>query len=535
MPRPTTSPSRRRWVAIAALATAVSLSACTSQSSGGGSGGGGGGGGDTGTLQIQFPGAPISLNPALGGNGGSSVFTMLAYDPLIYLSGDGDLVPDLATSWDYVGEGNTVFELKLREGVTFSDGSPMDAAAVVASMQYFLQAGGSLAHQVGDVTAVEATDESTVRVTYGRPNPDAPSTMTQYFGFGVIIGPAGLADPGSLLNASQGTGQYTYDAGSSVTGNRYSYKRNDGYWNHDAQQYDNVQVRVIGDPNAVLSAAQTGQLDVAEGDTSTLSLAKDAGLNVVSAPFFNWSLVLADRAGTINPALADERVRQAMGYALDRGSIASALGPDTFEASTQVLLPGLDGYVDDAGTGYGLDLDRAKKLMADAGYADGFSMTLLAQPVLDPNTAIAQAVASSLGQIGIKVDLKVESTGVPAFIQAGSSGQYEALLWPSAGADMAQVTNQILAPGTVFNPFKTVDQQTQDLLAKAFATTGQERTALYQQVNQRLEELAWVVPVISTKNLYYASKDITGVTASVENPNPMPVGPEADLAWRPAK
>ncbi|SDO41885.1 peptide/nickel transport system substrate-binding protein [Klenkia soli] len=529
MPRPTLRPSRRRWVAVAALALVATLTACTSQSSGGG-----GAGGDASTLQLQFPGAPISLNPALGGNGGSSVFTMLAYDPLIYLSGDGDLVPDLATSWDYVGEGNTVFELQLRDDVTFSDGSPMDADAVVASMEYFLQAGGSLAGQVGDVQSVEATDESTVRVTYGRPNPDAASTMTQYFGLGVVIGPAGLADPDSLLNASQGTGQYTYDAGSSVTGDRYTYQRNDGYWNPDAQQYDTVVVRVIGDPNAVLSAAQTGQLDVAEGDTSTLSLAQDAGLGVVTAPFFNWSLVLADRAGTINPALADERVRRAMGYALDRDSIAGALGPDTFAPSTQVILPDLDGYVDDDAAGYDFDLDEAKQLMAEAGYADGFSMTLLTQPVLDPNTAISQAVASALGEIGITVDLQVESTGVPAFIQAGTSDRYEALMWPSAGADMAQVTNQILAPGTVFNPFDSTDPQVQDLLGQAFAATGQQRTDLYEQANERLEQLAWVVPVISTQNIYYVAEDITGVTASVQNPNPMPVAPEADLAWRPA-
>lgn len=529
MPRPVLRPSRRRWVAVAALALATTLTACTSQSSGGG-----GAGSAADTLQLQFPGAPISLNPALAGNGGSSVFTTLAYDPLIYLSGDGDLVPDLATSWDYVGEGNTVFELQLRDGVTFSDGSPMDADAVVASMEYFLQAGGSLAPQVGDVQSVEATDSSTVRVTYGRPNPDAASTMTQYFGFGVIIGPAGLADPESLLNASQGTGQYTYDPDSSVTGDRYTYQRNEDYWNPDAQFYDTVTVRVIGDPNAVLSAAQTGQLDVSEGDTSTLSLAQDAGLGVVTAPFFNWSLVLADRAGTVNPALADQRVRQAMGYALDRDSIASALGPDTFEPSTQIILPGLDGYVDDAAAGYDYDLDRAKQLMAEAGYADGFSMTLLTQPILDPNTAISQAVASALGDIGIQVDLQVESTGVPAFIQAGSSGEFEALMWPSAGADMAQVTNQILAPGTVFNPFDTTDQQTQDMLGQAFAATGGERTDLYEQVNQRLGELAWVVPVIATKNIYYVAEDVTGVTASVQNPNPMPVAPDADLAWRPA-
>jgi peptide/nickel transport system substrate-binding protein len=230
--------------------------------------------------------------------------------------------------------------------------------------------------------------------------------------------------------------------------------------------------------------------------------------------------------------LADQRVRQAIGYALDRDAIAGALGPDTFTASTQVLLPGLDGYVEDYG--YDLDLDRARQLLTEAGYPDGFSMTMLAEPVLDPNAAIAQAVASALGEIGIKVDLQVESTGVPQFIQAGTSGKYEALLFPSAGADMAQVSNQILAPGTVFNPFKSVDEETQQLLGQAFALQGQQRTDLYQQVAKRLGDLAWVVPVVSTQNIYYVSDTVTGVTASAVNPNPMPVAPEAELAWRPA-
>ncbi len=94
-------------------------------------------------LAVQFAGPPISLNPALGGNGGSSVYTALDYDPLIYLSSSGQFVPDLATSWQFVGRFHRKFELTLRPGVKFTDGTTMTARSVVNSMKYFLKAGGS--------------------------------------------------------------------------------------------------------------------------------------------------------------------------------------------------------------------------------------------------------------------------------------------------------------------------------------------------------------------------------------------------------
>src|SRR3954468_4001828 len=83
-------------------------------------------------LTYQFAGVPLSLDPALGGSGGSAIFTALAYDPLIYLTGDGDLVADPATPWEFNSD-NTQLPLPLRDGVTFRDGNPLDAAAVTAS------------------------------------------------------------------------------------------------------------------------------------------------------------------------------------------------------------------------------------------------------------------------------------------------------------------------------------------------------------------------------------------------------------------
>jgi peptide/nickel transport system substrate-binding protein len=483
--------------------------------------------GTSGKFVMQFVGPPISLNPALAGNGGSSVFTALSYDPLIYLSNDGKLVPDLATSWTYVGDGNKTFELTLRQGVKFTDGTDLTADAVVASMKYFLKAGGSLASQAGAIDTIEAVSPTKVRITYKAPNPDAAMTMTQYAGIGSIIGPKGLADPKSLLTSSDGTGAYVYDKAGSVTNDHYHYTKNPHYFAPKAQTFSDVTVRIIPDPQAVLSAAKTGQIQFAGGAISTADSAKGAGLKVMSAPFFNWSLILGDTKGVVSKPLADPRVRQAIAYALDRKSLASALGGKYAAASGQVLLPNTDGYVSNFGFEY--DLAKAKSLMSQAGYANGFAMTILTESLLDKDTTYSQAVAEALKAIGIKVKLQVESTGIGQFIGDALSKKYPAVIFPSAGIDMFQLHQQISAG--LFNPFGSTDHQLDSILAQAFASSGSQRTSLYQQASRRYNELAWVVPMFSTSNLIYASSKLANVGMSAVNPNPMPEAPSPDLAW----
>lgn len=486
-----------------------------------------------GRLSVQFIGAPVSLNPALASSGRSAMYAALAYDPLIYLAGDGKLVPDLATEWKYLDSENKLFELTLREGVKFADGTVMTAEHVKASMVYFLGAGGGLVSQVGQIEKVDAPDARTIRITYKTANPNAAMTLTQYYGIGLIIGPSGLKDPQALLTSSHGTGAYLYDSGSSVTGNRYDYLRNPHYWNPKAQVYDGVSVKVIGDPNAVLSSITTGQIDFAGGNPATAESAERSGLKIMTAPFYNWSLMLADRAGTVSKPLADQRVRQAIAYALDRKALAQALGGRFAEPSTQVLLPGTDGYIE--GFGYSHDLSKAQQLMRDAGYPNGFELTVLTQSIIDPNTRNSQAIANALGAIGIKVQLQVVSTGVAQFNTEALTKKYAALIYPTAGVDMSQASNQIFATKGLFNPFGSTDAQVQDILSRAFRTSGKERTDLYQQANRRFAELAWVVPIIAVPNIYYVGKNVTGITTSVINPNPIPTAPDPNLAWRPAQ
>ncbi|WP_138444289.1 ABC transporter substrate-binding protein [Sinomonas susongensis] len=482
-------------------------------------------------LTVQFTGPPVSLNPALGSNGESAIFTALAYDPLVYLSGDGKLVPDLATSWQYVGTGNKVFEITLRDGVKFDDGSTMDANAVVGSLKYFLSAKGPMVAHAGKISSIEAVGTNKVRITYAQPNPDAALSLTQYNEFGLIISPKGVADPTSLLKTSAGTGAYTFDSQDSVTNSSYVYKKNPNYWEPSAQKFQTVNVKVIGDPNAVLSAITTGQVDNAGGSANTAASAKAAGINILTAPFFNWSLNLLDRDGSVSKPLADVRVRQAIALAFDRASLATALGGDYGKPSTQDMLPGTDGYMSND-PGYSYDLNKAKQLMAEAGYASGFEMPVITTSVLDKNTTISQAISQSLGAIGIKVDLHVEATGMSQYSSGVVSKKYAAAIFPTAGSDMMQFYQQDLATGVSQNPENSTDPQLESLYQQALAApTDSDRTSLYQQMSKRLEDLAWIVPIYAPQTLWFNGKNLHNVSVSATNPNPLPEAPDPSLAW----
>lgn len=519
---------RRPAVALLAIAavTALTMSGCAASTDAATSDGGRGD-----KLALQFTGIPISLNPALAGGGGSVVYTALAYDPLIYLSGDGDLVPSLATEWSFRDADNTELELTIRDGVTFQDGAELDAQSVADSMNYFMGAGGGQVPTVGPIDTITAEDDDTVLITYASPYPAGPSKLTQLNQLGLIIGPEGVKNPESLLTTMDGTGQYRYNPDTSVAESSYVYDRWDGYWNTDAQKYDQISIQVIGDPNAVISAATTGQVQFAGGGADTAEAATAAGLSLLSAPYFNYGLIVLDRDGTIVPALGDEKVRQAMGYAIDRDAIVSARGGDEFATALSQLTTDQEvGHVADAGFDY--DLDAAKKLMAESGYPDGFSMTLLSETPLDNQSLITQTAIAHLGEIGVNVTLDVASA-IPDFIGKAGSKQYPAIIWPIVGDVASDYSQTFTGPGFT-NAFGVTDPELAELTQAAILATGDGKDAAEQAVTERSNELAWFLPLIATNNVYYISPDVKNVRVSTLNPNPIPVAPSADLAWFPA-
>ncbi|HEY0448640.1 ABC transporter substrate-binding protein [Actinophytocola sp.] len=468
---------------------------------------------------------PTSLDP--GNATGNAWYAELAYDSLIHQAPDGKLAPRLATAWRYVGTGNTVFELDIRDGVTFSDGSPLTAEVVRANLERYRKATDLAATaQLAGVTKIEVPKPGTVRLTLAKADPMLPEKLTPFYAAGNMVSQAGLDDPAKLAEQTLGAGPYVLDPAETVDGDHYTYTPNKRYWDKQAVHYDRVVIKVLPNPNTALAALKTGQVEVIFGSPATDTAAKSAGLRVVSVPQTWVGIALADRGGAVSKPLADVRVRQALNYAVDREKIAKGLvgtygGP---AATEQIQLPHQDGHSDH--TFYAYDPAKAKRLLRDAGYAKGFPLPVVSNAGATP---LLQAMAGDLKAVGVDLKITDRAANQDKYAQDLGSGQF-----PAFGITFGALPVHLMGPllflpeNAFFNPFRTADARIQSLYQQAAAAGPEDRARLDEEIVARIAEQAWFVPVLFQPVSFYARQGVTGLEVTTGNPNPNPV------EWSPA-
>lgn len=472
------------------------------------------------TLRLGISAAPNSLDPAKSGPA-FQWYLNLAYDPLIYRAPDGEFEPRLATSWSYVGEGSSTFQLKLREGVRFSDGSPLTAPVLRDNIEYFAKSTGTPAPYLQQVESVDIVDELTVRLRLSEPNPNLPDLFSQYYLAGDLISGRALRSPDKLANRTFGAGPYQLDPGATVPGDHYTYTPNPHYWNKQDVHYRKVVVKVLPNPNAALAAVRTGQVDVVAGDPSTVRGAESAGLRVFQTPQIMIGLNLADRGGEMVPALGDVRVRQALNYAIDREAMAKALLGGVTVPTEQIALPGTDGHNEE--TFYRHDPGRARQLLADAGYPDGFTMKVLTQTDYGIDQ-IAQAIAEDLERVGVRVEL-TNASDMTGFFQASAAREY-----PAYGFGYGYQPVFLMGPGLYlpssgyFNPFKSDDERLTALYSQAAQASDPTKLGeVNKRIVRRLVELGWFLPAVFAPNLFFARSTVDGIHITPNAPMANPV------------
>lgn len=501
-------PGRRRWqVAGLACVALTALSACSSA-------GGADGDSSADVLTVVTVVQPQTLDPAKTVQN-NAWLEQLAYEPLITRRSDGTLAPGLAQSWTYEGSGNTTFVLKLRPGVKFSDGSELTAQNVTDHFAYVVKAGGQMSSFLTGNTFT-ATDPMTVTIRSKAPNPNFPEILTQDYIIGGVISSAGLKSPGSLGGETLGAGPYKIDPGQTVAGDHYTYVPNPNYYDKAAVHWDKVVVRVITNPQAVLNALRTGQADVSVGDPSTVAAAKQAGLTVAASPLLWSGVVLADRAGTLAPPLKDPRVRQALNFATDRSAIAGALFAGIGEPTTQVTVPGGPGHDPALDGAYPYDVQKAKSLLAEAGYADGFALKIVT-PQYQQLNLIAQALKQQWRQVG--VDLQItDHANANQYTADAFGAKFPAFMTAFGALPIWMEGPSLFLPAAAFNPFRYADGPLQSLYDRSARASGPAKVTLDRQVVARVTTEAWFVPVVATNLPYYARDTVAGVQTSTKAP-----------------
>ncbi|WP_403022770.1 ABC transporter substrate-binding protein [Salinibacterium sp. GXW1014] len=520
----------RRSLTVAAAATLIlGLAAC----SGGdpNSSAPNGAGESDGVLTIALYGDALDLDTA---NCVPAVFCNVAYDTLVRLSPeDGSIEPGLAESWEWVDETHTALRLTLRDDAKFNDGSPLTGDAAAASFMSYLTAPGPFAALSYPIAAAESAGDNQVDIIFAEPVTEryALYSLTGQSGIGYIVSPAAAADRKLMVDKTDGIGPYKLDPAQTQKGVRYVYVPNPEYYSQEAIAYERVVLQPMLDPAARLNAVRAGQIDwasnIAPADQVT---AEDAGLTI-SKGVHGAFAALALQARDSGP-LADVRVRQALAYATPREEITTAFYGPHATATSSMVPQGAEGYAEGDVDAYATDIKKAKALLADAGYADGLSITVFDPAFFDPGNVVGQALANAYAEIGVTVEL-VPFEGNPGEV-AMQQGQYDAMVITNGGNGISAAIYTMFRPGGgLVNPKQLpLDDELSSLMKAAAAADSAEQEELAVRVTERLNELVYAVPIAQIPTVQAIVPGVENVPAEFWSITSNPFSPVPDQAWR---
>ncbi len=437
---------------------------------------------------------PHFLNVASNNNVAWHVF-----DSLVHVDADARLVPALATSWRAVDD--TTWEFKLRRGVKFHDGSEFTAEDVLFSLERpatIANSPGPFTGFVKAIVAKQVVDPYTLRFRTATPYAMVPYDLNSIYIVSKKAAAGATTEDFNSGKAMVGTGPFKFVR--FTRGDRIELARNDNYWG-GKPAWDKVTLRILPNDPARIAALLAGDVDAIENiPTPDLSRLK-SNANFRLEQKVSWRTIffyldqsrdapphVFDNAGKPlgkNP-FKDVRVRRALSKAINRQALVDRVMEGFAVPASNVVSPPVFGHVASLKP-ESHDLEGAKKLLAEAGYPDGFSLTLHAPNNRYVNDEkIAQAVAQMLTRVGVRA--KVETMPVSAYIGKARNLEFSfgMLGWGSFSGDLATRTllgtsNPDKASGA-WNWGRYSNPKVDRLLEQGFATVDdKKREALAQE------------------------------------------------------
>ncbi|RBM21856.1 ABC transporter substrate-binding protein [Prauserella sp. PE36] len=484
--------SRRAFIAAATVAI-LALGACSSPTASQP-------GGEAAELTIGIASAPRSLDPAQLDGGTQAYIWGSVYDTLLYYDNEGKLQPNAAESWEYSDDARTL-TFTLRDGMTFSNGNPVTAEAVAANLERNKATPGQQQSKMSSVDSVEAPDPNTVVVRFSAP--DQSFIYNMALDAGVIADPETVDEPRTPTDPV-GSGPYVLDTSASVSGSSYVLKRREDYWNADAYPFATITVRVISDQAATLNALRSGEVDVSTVPMSQLDSFKSPEFSIASnASTSAGYLNLADREGKRLKPLGDLRVRQAINMAFNRSEIVDKLLFGSGSPTNQQFGLKSEAYDPDLERLYKYDPEQARKLLAEAGYPDGFDVNMPSTPV---SQAFEPTISQALGDIGIRVSWDpTPAQNATAAVAAGEYPMYFFLV----GSDVAPREVQRQFHSSSQNPFNWSSPEFERLEEAANREMDPARRAgIYQELNAYVVENALFAPLFFLNSNIVTAKNV---------------------------
>jgi len=488
-----------------------------------------------GALVYGSSGQPVNLEPGNITDGNSIIVQDQIYNRLMqFKPGSTDLEPALATNWTVSKDGKT-WTFKLRQGVKFHDGTLFDAEAVKFNVERWWDPkhpqgyrdsgkvyeiwqqifGGFRGEPDSLLQLVKVVNSSTIQFVLKQPFAAFPSAIASGF-FGIAsptaIKQAGAnyGTPGSL---AVGTGPFIFKEWR--TGDRVLLEKNPNYWRSGSPKVNQLVIRFITDPAARLAQLRAGQLDF----TTELSpdqqkeIESDPNLQAVLRPAFNVGYL------ALNPSykpLSDVRVRQAIAYAIKQADIVKAFWNTLGIRDAHFTPPPLAWAQDSSLTAYSYDPQKAKQLLADAGYAKGFDLELWYMPTSRPYfpnpKPIAEAFSADLGAVGIRVNLKTKDWAAYLADRRKSPGYQSFMLgWTGDYGDPDSFYYAHFGPGATSDIGNWKNARVFQLLNRGRATGDRAaRAKIYAEVDKILSNESLRLPIVHAQPLLAKRKNIDG-------------------------
>lgn len=463
--------------------------------------GGTGGAAESSTLRLGTVTPLSSFAPWQASWANQSPYLQAVYDTLLRATPDGDIEAGLATEWSW-DESLTVLTLTLRDDVEFSDGTALTAQTAAEALTRFRDGTSENASFLAGMESAEAADESTVVVTLGQPDPAFLVYLTQNAG---LVGAESMWESAEAQTVPVGTGPYVLDAEATVVGSTYVYEARDDYWDPDSVHYDEVVISYYGDATSLMNAVKGGQVDASASQTPTqIAEAEGAGFTSLEAEISWTGFLLVDRTGAVNPAFEDVRVRQAFNYALDREGIVEALAAGYGTPTTQIFSTVGGAYVPELDERYPHDPERARELLAEAGYPDGLEITMPSNDFV-PEAEFA-IHAEQLGEGGFEVQWEQSGDDLFPKMLGGTWAAFPFLLQTDPTA--WQTVQFAVAPGATWNPLRTEDATVQQLSDQLRTAAPEDSTAIAQELNEYLVEQAWFAPTYRPDAAFFVDADL---------------------------
>jgi peptide/nickel transport system substrate-binding protein len=447
---------------------------------------------------------PNSMDPHVVTESQSGLPIRNVYDRLVELAPDGQtILPGLAETWERSADG-AVYTFHLRKDVKFHSGTPFTAEAVRFSLERALTLGKGESFSMKDYidpAKVKVVDDNTVEITLNKPYNPILSILALH-NIGAIVNPelvkanSTADDPWAelyLTNHMDGTGPFKFVEWQPKQ--FVAIERNDAYWKGPAK-LDRVIFRLIEEP-------ATERLMIEKGDADIIhTLPTD----MIEALRQNPDVVIASKTGIETTYWAfnnqtkpftDPRVRQALSYAVDYDAIMTGIVKGSGVQMKGPLPQGLAGF-NDGVTVYKRDVAKAKALLAEAGYPDGFNL-VTHYPVWRDLADIAVVLQASFAEVGVKLELKEVPLGT--LVDLVAAGETPFFPWVSTPnyADPDAVlypkfhTNAIPF-GAAGNIARYSSPEVDKMLDEASSTPDDARRLdLYKQIQAKVtDEAAWV-------------------------------------------